>query len=447
MASRKNKAEKPRGTERKPAGRQQTKSYPGSIYVPSGTNRIHIKYKLEKFSTGLPDTRENRALAVLMLMDLYRAHHGLPRTVVPVGPVDAPALVPVEVPAPAPIPEPEKSSRVPDVTPEQETVKARRYSDVQEEYALYLDARDLDPRTRVDYKAAVVKILADLDREISVEDIERQIENWKRRTTHLKPGATNVLLRSFRAFCRFLRTKKYTPALVELPQFFRKGAKKPVYIYEEFEYGAVITHFETCNPPGKKSNIAVYREVAIFLRFLIATGFRVKEALSLERTQIKRDHIELVNKRTRDSERFPLTAEVRTIIAALPAKRQKLFRWAYASQSSLLRIIKRGFDAVGHESRSGFHTFRKTFAHELYLQGVDLLDRKEALRHLRIETTVACYSYTETLRLGDVLNKAAMKKKRASRAKTAKRAEMKETVRSRKEPRVTVAKKPKTTTK
>ncbi len=448
------------------------KNYPGTMYVPAGTCRLYLKYKGVRHPTHLVDTEYNRQVAELWLRDLERLHQGkqplflksdgtLPDhfEVNQHGPVilvsaPSPAGLAVSIPSasightatwhngqvpvpasPVPAVMPGPLSNVPVPTEsahgvdaagvdtatilfDRKEVTTLRHCDVRSAYDRHLDAMDLEDDTRDDYRWTLQKVIIHDTNVISRFDIEEQVVDWKRRESHLGAVSVGIYLRNFKTYCNFLRDKDLLDREVNLKKYKDKGTEKPRNeFYVDYEYGPLIKHFETHMPRNRK--VGPYRQVARLLRFLLATGFRIKETLFLYRSNFNRrmKRIELVNKRTRNTEYFPITAEVLAILDEIPKDQDKLFTWKYSSASSVIRIIKRGFQAVGVEPRRGFHTFRKTFADELHQTGVDLYDRQKLLRHRDIRTTVTSYAYTDTERLGKVLKKADSKRKKKDAAK------------------------------
>ncbi|OJX57650.1 MAG: hypothetical protein BGO89_06675 [Candidatus Kapaibacterium thiocyanatum] len=411
-----------------------------------------MKYKGLRVATGLIDTKQNRKFAEQWIWDLYRIHHGMkPVMLQPDGTM--PQLADVHQPAQivivsgqvpgaiqgrplnlqagvsadgqlvyTTVQHSESQSNVvaeqnilPAVPPnENKEVTTLQYTDVWTEYELHLAARDLDDNTRDDYKWIVPKVIADDKRTISRIDIERQLAAWKRRESHLGSTSVNLYLRNFASYCNFLCDRELLDREVNLKQFRKKGNKPKNEIYQDYEFSRVIEYFNTHVP--KNGKVGPYRQVSRLLRWFLASGFRIKETLHLYRSNFNlRDRrIEVYNKRTKDTEYFPITDEILTILNELPKNQQKLFTWKYSSTSAIMRMIKAGFEAVGLKARRGFHTFRKTFADQLYQHEVDLFDRQKLLRHRDIRTTVNSYSYTENGRLGTVMEKANKKKNQAA---------------------------------
>lgn len=447
------------------------KSYPGSIYVPKGTNRLYLKYKRVRVTTGLLDTKQNRKFAEQWLWDLYRIHHGMaPLLLQPDGTMPTMAnlnqTLPIvfvagaipgvsqgqQVGTVAGIPvsgqqvhaaahqhiQQENASATatiqntavaesesnegtqPELKLDKKVVTTLRHCDIWNDFVLYNEARDLEDRTRKDYKWIVRQVITDDTQVISRIDTEGQLAAWKRRESHLGSTSVNLYLRSFSSYCNYLRDQELLDKEINLKQFRKKGEKPKNEKYDEDEYHAVIQYFDTHVP--KNGKVGPYRRVSRLLRWFLASGFRIKETLHLYRSNfnLRFRRIEIYNKRTKNTEYFPITDEILAILEELPSDWDKLFEWSYSSTSAILRMIKAGFEAVGLKARKGFHTFRKTFADQLYLKNVDLYDRKELLRHSDIRTTAESYSYTKTDRLAKVMEKANKKTGSANIKKSAK---------------------------
>lgn len=361
---------------RKPKAR--FKSYPGSIYLQGHCNRLYISYKGIRRATGLTDTRENRRVAEELLWEMYRAYNGLP------------SLRPRD--------------DMNGVVEKKETTLFM----AKKEWENHLDHTDRSEKTLKAYKDSTKRILTK-DGPIDEETIESQVRTWIGKTRdHYSPTSTNIHLRNFSVFLTWLHKKKYLTDVVDLSPFRRKGGGKPVRVYTDKQCDLIIKYFE------KKAAAAVKKvekrqresaaEFALLIRFLLATGARINEALKLRRSDMVDGNLVLPNKIERKVEYFPISKDVAKILSELPQDRENIFRWSYSSTSSLNRELHAALEKLKIESMGGFHVFRKTFQDRLKRAGVDMADRQKLLRHRNIKTTIDSYTYSDTDRLKRVLN-------------------------------------------
>ncbi|HLP27729.1 MAG TPA: tyrosine-type recombinase/integrase [Candidatus Didemnitutus sp.] len=356
------------------------KSYPGSIYVPATCNRLYINFKGVRKATNLPDTKENRRIAEELLWEMYRAWHGL-----------------------APLRKPK--------TADDEALDApiKRLFAARDEWKAHLEVTDRADKTRKAYNDSVKRILAK-DSNVTADAIEIQVKAWiTRNRSHYSATSINIHLRNFQVFVAWLRKRKYLKEDLDLTEFRRKGEGKAVHVYDDDTCKKLIEHVEKKaesmkGDKLKKRQYAAQYEFALLLRFLLATGARINEALRLKRSDIVGDNIVLPNKIERKTEYFPLSNAVREILALLPEDRDKVFRWAYSSTSNLLDMLHEALDDLEIEAKGGFHVFRKTFQDKLKRAGVDMADRQKLLRHRDIKTTIDSYTYSDTERLRTVLD-------------------------------------------
>lgn len=350
----------------------KTKTYPGSIYRPSTVNTLYIKYRGRRMRTGLPDTPKGRKMAEELLVDLWREEQGLPT-------LRKQAL-------------------------DAEGSKVHSYADTLEPYNDYLAAQDITLRTRKDYVTIVQRIITKPASLCNHLGIESFVAEFIRNNPHYRPASVNIHLRSFNVYCVWLAKNGYIKKDVDLHKFRRKGEGRTVAVYTDDE---IIAMLNKCSELGA-SRGSHYIELRWLLHFLVATGFRINEALRLEWDQILQREIIVPNKSSREPERFPISNEVREILDAIPRDRgSKVFRWSYASKSSVLRMWKDVMKECNIEPRFGFHTLRKTFQDRLFRSGIDMTDRQKLMRHSDIKVTVQSYTYTTNDRLVESLNSVA----------------------------------------
>ncbi|MBS1562323.1 MAG: tyrosine-type recombinase/integrase [Bacteroidetes bacterium] len=347
------------------------KSYPGSIFKQANCSRLYIEFKGVRMSTGLPDTKVGRRMAEELLWDVYRRHKGLPTARQEQG---------------------------------QEEHTGILYKDAITAFERYMDATDKQEQTKKQYLKSIRSILT-TNGMMSGPDIERQIEQWVKKHKEYAPTSVNIHLRNLSVFVRWAFKKKMINELPDVSQYKRKGGQKVVRIYSDDICKNLIRHFENKDDSLLRPDYkGAYKEFALLLRFLIATGARINEALKMCRSHIVDDAFVVPNKSRRNPELIPISREVRAILDKLPKNRDELFRWNNGARSALTRMLHEAFVDLEIESHGGFHVFRKTFQDRLKRGNVDMADRQKLMRHSDIKTTIDSYTYSDTTRLRNVLD-------------------------------------------
>lgn len=342
------------------------KKIPGTIYKPSNTNRLYIKYRSVRYATGLPDSKENRRIAEEMIMQLWRRDHGM---------LDAETMV--------------------NLSPKE---KKPTFFEAYKKFEIERYAR-LNEQTKSIYEYAfdyLVKKNGYLHKAMD-EDSFRQILIDFQNTDHkLTSSSRRIILINFRVFHKW-SCKRYKIEYNNTLEYAPPPTKKLVKVYSEHEYLAILDYFDKRD-----------REFSLLLRFMLATGFRISEALNMRWNQIKGDIIEIPNKTNKSQiETFPVSVELSTIIAELRIFKNadRLFRWGGNSVSTLRKKLNLGFDEIGIEKDGrAFHVFRKTFNKRLLQSGVTIETARELMRHKNIETTIKHYTLITDEEKSEALN-------------------------------------------
>lgn len=352
----------------------KTKTHPGSIYRPSTRNVLYVKFRGRRICTGLHDTPQNRRLAEELLIELWREEQGLPTN----------------------------RSTIRQSSGDQH--QQRSYADSLIPYYDYLSAQDITPRTRRDYIAIVQRVITKPGDLCDHLGLERFVAAFIKANPHYRPASINIHLRNFRVYCTWLRKNQFITLDVDLSRYRRKGEGRTIVVYTDEE---IVRLLEWCRTTGAARG-GQWMELGLLIHFLVATGFRINEALRLVWENVHDNEIIVPNKSTREPQRFPMSAEVRSILDAMPRHHGgHVFRWNYSSQSSVLRMFKQVLHECGIEARFGFHTLRKTFQDRLFRSGIEMTERQKLMRHSNINMTVKSYAYTDQERLTSSLNSIA----------------------------------------
>ena len=215
------------------------------------------------------------------------------------------------------------------------------------------------------------------------------------------------MLRNFRVFARYCQKRGWTDRDADVMQYQVKGVRKAVAVLTEQEWKDAIANIR-----GNRGGDVF----ALFLEFLMATGLRIKEGLTVKRNQIVTvDGVQILhlkNKVDAQGEYIPLSKRAVSIVSdQLRITKNEddcIWPWRATSTSSLNRQFNRALTAAGVDTskRSGFHIIRKTFRHRLKQAGTSLGDSKALMRHRDIRVTENYYNYYDTIELKTALDAA-----------------------------------------
>jgi integrase/recombinase XerD len=199
----------------------------------------------------------------------------------------------------------------------------------------------------------------------------------------LKPGAVNAFARSMNSFLTWLFETGHIKVHLKVP--LQKTEKKVLQTYKPEDVVKIIS---------SKPVRSTQKRVLAILLFLIDTGARVNEALTLTRKNVDFENLLVTLKGKGSKERrIPISLECR----------KALYRWMQTHNHELvfcscdgnkLRYdnLRRDFlsilDAVGVEKSEGsFHAFRRFFGKQYIRNGGNLLYLQKTFGHSTLEMT------------------------------------------------------------
>ncbi len=319
------------------------KTTPGTIYKPKNVNRIYIKYKNFRIPTGLrADIKHNWKIAAEMLEQIhYRYIHydEIPQTKIPI----------------------------------QEAIQI-----FQEKYLI-----NKSKKTKQTFKLTFKHIIGNTDFKLTPKQLENAAINFLKRAKHLSITSKRTYLRHFQTFAYWCYKNDLIPNAPNLIQYAPKPPKPTIETYTKEEIKKLLTHLKVND-----------RKMYYLVKFLLLTGLRISEALTLHWTQIDNTKILIANKTTKQTEVFPLTEAIKNLLKEIPREKQstKVFPWSPSSTSTLLRRLKRHLYSIGIQPRKGFHTFRRTFREMLLQENTPLEVVQTLMRHSDIRTTLEHYT-------------------------------------------------------
>jgi integrase/recombinase XerD len=334
-----------------------TKTYPGTIYVPKGTNRIYIEYsdkkagKRVRIATGLHNSKEGQATAELMLKNIYYQQH-LPNS----G---------------------DSVSNTENTLP----LNSRKEMTVQEAFDEFLQiyGANKERKTLEWYNQAFKKILfAYTDAILSHTIVEKAIVECISLES-ISKSSINIYLRAIQVFINFAARQGHITPRDYKAEFAVKQPRKAIQIFTPNEIQMITTAMVKQG----------WVELSLFIRFLAESGFRVGQALNMKWSDIEENVIFRDSKNKLRHEPFPITNAIEQILEEMKnykTKKETVFKWV--SAGSLSRDFNFILEKCGIEkNRRNFHAFRKTAATRWAAQGIPLQEVQKLLGHTHIETT------------------------------------------------------------
>ncbi len=348
-------------------------TFPGTIYVPAGANRIYIEYypqdgsKRKRIATGLRPSKEGYEVAETMLKRIYLSENKILRT----------------------HETPEK-----EVTPPKEIDFETAFADFIRIYCV-----NKSPRTIVNYEEGFKKIFSSVKKlSVSDHEFENSIVEFVG-SSSLAATSVNIYLRSVQVFAGFCARKGYVQPRNYYQEFSLTEQRKEVQIFMPEEVAAML---ETMRKRGRT-------DLAQLVQFLLETGFRIGQALNLQWTDIKDGLIYRNSKHGERYEPFPITVSLQKLFDAMPrhsTKPNKVFFWEMSSQAAISRDFNKILAESGIEKQHrNWHTFRKTAASYWAAQGLPLQEVQRLLGHTSVEITNSYYTKVNMDSLREKLEK------------------------------------------
>jgi integrase len=229
----------------------------------------------------------------------------------------------------------------------------------------------------------------------SPEQIETEVKTFLS-SSKIQNASKNIYMRTFQTFLNWLHEHGHISDRLNLrKKYYFKIPDNENEIFYDDEIKLLFSHFNKTD-----------REFSILIEFLLLTGFRIGEALSLQWSQIKKNKIILANKVNKTSEFVILSPELLALLEELkPVNKEKVFRWKDTSYSRLNRRLSQACEKLGIEKRErSFHEFRKTFLYKLQRADVPVEIAQKLMRHKNISVTIKNYQLIKDKQLENVMN-------------------------------------------
>lgn len=355
---------------------------PGSIFIRSGYSaRLYVKFKGQLIATGLTDSKENRKFCESILWILWRRSMGM---------CDVEGFT---------------NSELLD-QPQLPQIGLHAVDEARAKFDAWMVATRKATKTIAAYREAIM--LVD-PQDMTGDEFERAAMRYVTKSG-VSPASVNIRMRNFRVFARWCVKHRLLDREPNVMEYAPKAVRKPVVVLTHDEWMSVLNAIR-----ARRKHAGAYTFVR-FLEFLMATGLRVTEAMTVKRRQVSTfDGVPLLkmsNKVDGDEEYIPLSTKATDILherlKTTKHDTDQLWPWRASSYSSLLRMFNEALESAGIDTdrRSGFHIIRKTFRHRLKQAGVSLGDAKSLLRHRSINVTEQYYTYYAALDLKKALDMA-----------------------------------------
>lgn len=332
---------------------------PGSVFVENRSNTLVVEVRKKRTYTGLKDTPTNRRTAERIKENLYLESIGLKPT----------------------------------------TIITRK--NLRQLFDLYISERKITRayntirNDEIAYHNFIKKNIYAVP-----ELIENAVKDFLI-SSQITDESKNIYLRTFQVFLNWLHENGHLESRLNLKKkYFLKTADKENEIFTSDEIKKLIEYFD-----------AKDKEFSILISFLLHTGLRINEALSLTWQQLKPDRIILANKIQKSSEVLIISHDIYNIVDELRTKNiQKVFRWKLSTYSRLNQRLSKAMEVMNIEKRErSFHEFRKTFLYNLQKENVPVQIAQKLMRHKDIKVTIKNYQFLEEAELRNSIQKLVKK--------------------------------------
>lgn len=263
-------------------------------------------------------------------------------------------------------------------------------------HGLYL--RGWSPKTVTIYKRAFTSYQQSLRRpeELNLpgatgahEITKAQLEAWvmARRAAGMSPCGINIYIRAMNAFSSWLKEEKHSTEAIVLKQL--KAPTKAVQVFDAKDISLILFF--------KPRGFYEFRTWTL-LTFLLDTGVRVNEAITLKLTKVDLDNMLVsVNGKGNKERIVPISQEVRkTVFRYLQVTKKRGIQQVYlfcTERGLLLRYRNCYRDLINLCKKSGItkrvhpHLTRHTFACHFMKNGGSIYTLSRILGHSSVSTT------------------------------------------------------------
>lgn len=303
---------------------------PGSIYKPKTSNTLYIKFKGHRFSTGLPATKEGLELAKLLLKKKYLDFNNL-----------------------------------------QNDNCVMSYLEAWKTFEKTLITKS--EKTIANYHNAFKSIITQPNEYLTVDNCEQFILSYLKNTTHGKV-TINTYLNNLQIFLNYCTDKNWIDKTKFKAKYSFMLQQGHVQMFTNEECCKLIRYF-----------INNKFEIAYLIIFMLETGARVVDALTLEWSQIDfaNQVITWKNKISKfDEPRVASSLSFKILRKLHIINKKSVFSWKYNASSRLAHRLNEALEKLGIEKNGrSFQEFRVTFRMRMMKKGFTEDQIKYLLRH------------------------------------------------------------------
>jgi integrase len=276
---------------------------------------------------------------------------------------------------------------------------------IQEAFELFLQSKNLLPKTVKNYKLAFDTITRKQNYVLTFDNLEEDVLYFKNRTAvqrNFSAVTINTYLRGFQVFLNFCTERKFLEQTKFKAQFGQREIKKEVQIFTDEEVSAIL-----------KDCAERDRELGLLVGLMVETGARPVDALNLKCTDVDLANgvVNWRNKITKNIESTPISARAREVLRealALAGGRERVFRWQHSSLPRVADRLKASMKRAGVEKNGrSFKNFRTTF--KFRIRNLPFEFQMRLMRHSSPDVTLGHYTFYDNNEIRERLD-AVMQK-------------------------------------
>ncbi len=276
----------------------------------------------------------------------------------------------------------------------------RKVIRLQEAFELFLQTKDLLPKTRRNYQLAFDIISRKQNYLLTIDNLEEDVLYFKNRTAvqrNYSAVTINTYLRCFQVFLNFCTERKFLEQTKFKAQFGKREVKKEVQIFTDEEVTAILND---CAEHDK--------ELGLLVGLMVETGARPVDALNLKCSEVDLANgiVNWYNKITKNIEPTPVSARAREVLQealTLAGERERVFRWQHASLSRVTDRLNASMKRVGVEKNGrSFKNFRTTF--KFRIRHLPFEFQMRLMRHSSPDVTLGHYTFYDNSEIRERLD-------------------------------------------
>lgn len=271
---------------------------------------------------------------------------------------------------------------------------------IQEAFELFLQSKDLLPRTLRNYRLAFDTITRKQNYLLTFDNVEEDVLHFKNRTAvqrNFSAVTINTYLRGFQVFLNFCTERKFLVQTKFKAQFGKREIKKEVQIFTDEEVRAILADCAQHD-----------RELGLLVGLMVETGARPVDALNLKCSDVDVANgiVNWHNKITKNIEPTPVSARAREVLQdalTLAGARERVFRWQHASLSRVTDRLNASMKRAGVEKNGrSFKNFRTTF--KFRIRHLPFEFQMRLMRHSSADVTLGHYTFYDNSEIRERLD-------------------------------------------